>query len=113
MIHPIRITKNEQGSLIATTEDGWYVHKITQRVNNHLRGHWLQGTLEQIINLNLQEGTVIPGMIEVERSTEPFNPGDPEEYLLWSGGEVVRENGKAVYERAWYNPNAMLQAESL
>ena len=60
------------------------------------------GELEEMLDMWFQPGTVLDGQIVIREYTEPITD-DPEEYLLWKNGKVVRTaEGKPVYRVATY-----------
>jgi hypothetical protein len=71
------------------------------------------GELEEMLDMWFQPGTVLDGQIVIREYTEPVTD-DPEEYLLWKDGKVVRTpDGKPIYRTSAYTEDFSQQDQIL
>jgi len=114
----VTVAADQNGNVIGIStnnpEYGWFrVEQVATQIDdkgwlrNVKRSALIKGKVEDLVTLNYQKGTEIPGKIVVRESFEPFNPTNPDRDLKIAGdtGIICRVNDQPIYRQTFFTQN--------
>ncbi len=111
------VCSDEAGAIIVQTENPDYGYiRLEQTKTNFKKTGWIKkqklsslifGEVDELKELNWQNGMVLPGNIVVLEQLEPFNNDEPsKDYkIAGSTGIICCLDGQPIYRRSYYEPN--------
>lgn len=114
----VRVTADENGTVIGVSQNnpeyGYVrVEQVVTQINEDgwlrlvKRSALLKGKVEDLLEVNYQEGHELDGKIIVRESFEPFNPENPDRDLKIAGdtGITCRVDDMPIYRQTFYTLN--------
>jgi len=111
------VTADKKGNIISVSENNpefgsVRVEQTTTEINekgwlrNAKRSAFIRGKVQDLIEMDFEEGQEIPGRIVVKESLTPFNTEEPDRDLKIAGdsGIICRIDDEPIYRQTFYSP---------
>jgi hypothetical protein len=120
MTKNVTVTANKAGDVVISSENPkfGYIRVVQTRATIDTRG-WLrkkdvsaliQGETQDLLDMDLQNGDVLPGNIIIRESLEPFSTTNPDKDYKYAGetGIICCLDGQPIYRKAFYDATGKL-----
>ena len=112
------VTADKKGNVIIVSENNpeYGVVRVEQtatEINEHgwlrqaKRSTFIKGKVEDLVEMDFEDGQELPGKIVVKESLVPFNENEPDRDLKIAGdtGIICRLDDQPIYRQTFYTTN--------